>query len=169
MNLTVVQIVAPNGEGLRPLIRLTNNPSIKTRPFSYLLVWVIITVRSMFVQFCTFILNDRFCERLWRTFVQFWRKTEWPKSQDWPIIPDFLKRLKSRMIFINFLRHWKVFFEILPIDSSLLTVLSDFYVSVITVFNQINYFRGTSELFSSLTDLQNPFWLNFKRNSLCII
>ena len=91
------------------------------------------------------------------------------KSQDWPIIPDFLKRLKSRMIFINFLRHWKVFFEILPIDSSLLTVLSDFYVSVITVFNQINYFRGTSELFPSLTDLQNPFWLNFKRNSLCII
>ena len=51
------------------------------------------------------------------------------------------------------MRPWNVFFGILSIDSSLLAVLSDFYVSVITVFNQINYFRGMSELYSSLTDL----------------
>lgn len=54
------------------------------------------------------------------------------------------------------MRPWNVFFGILSIDSSLLAVLSDFYVSVITVFNQINYFRGMSELYSSLTDLYIP-------------
>ena len=168
MNLTV-QIVAPNGEGLRPLIRLTNNPSIKTRPFSYLLVWVIITVRSMFVQFCTFILNDRFWERLWRLLKEHRMTKTRKKVKTGRLYPIFSNDWNLEWFLINFLRHCKVFFEILPIDSSLLTVLSDFYVSVITVFNQINYFRGTSELFPSLTDLQNPFWLNFKRNSLCII
>ena len=122
MNTVTVQIVAPNGEGLRPLIRLTNNPSIKTRPFSYLLVWVIITVRSMFVQFCTFILNDRFCERLWRLLKEH-RMTKTRKkvktgrlypifSNDWnlewlifwDIGKSFSKSFQSTVLFWRFYR-----------------------------------------------------------------
>lgn len=139
MNLTVEIVQIPLTVRGWDLLSLTNNPFIKTRPFFLprgiqTVEYRIIIEPSSFTM-STFILNNRLCQRLWRLL----EGNKMTKSQDWVIITDFLNKMRER--FWN-LGRFSEFFQ-----STVLFwrfVLSEFYISVITVFNQINYFRETT-------------------------